>query len=83
MSEYVIETGIPLPERCLIVEKPIPFADMNVGDSVFIPALPCNVLKARARVQGRVNTYAKANPGTKFMVSAKLGSGGVRVWRTA
>jgi hypothetical protein len=75
MSEFTIEKNVPLPpERTGTVWHP--FAQMEAGDSVFIPVKPGrNSQKIRSAAQNCGRTR-----GWKFVCREQ--SGGVRVWRT-
>lgn len=78
-----IEKGIPLPE-----EARLPFADMEVGDSFFLPVTAEEGLAPKARevamwaVQWQVENNGD---GRKFYAAPDTADGkhGVRCWRTA
>lgn len=67
---YVIEKNVPLPSRA----NKWPFARMEVGDSVVIPAAEAH--------RGRSASQAiERSKGWKF--ATRRESGGLRIWRTA
>lgn len=74
MSEVVIETGIPLPQRA----AKWPFGELEVGQSFVMPAKSHAIASAAARV------YAARHGGRKFKTSGQgLPAGQSRVWRIA
>jgi len=80
---FKIEKDIPIPTQRT---KPssYPFADMQVGDSFFVPC-PEGALMTKfvARVQSAVGAQRMRNPEFKFSVR-RMQEGetlGVRVWR--
>ena len=81
MSEFKIEKGIPLaPKRRPSKSTKYPWAEMEVGDSFFVPA-EANVTRRALsdRVQ-RSAAYAKKTLGRKFKLRSD--ETGVRIWRT-
>ena len=70
---YQIEKGIPAPEK-YGVGRPsrYPFADMEVGDSFFVPDAPANRLACAA-------TWATKRYNRRFIT--RVVEHGVRVWR--
>ena len=70
MSEYKIESGIPLPGRRL----KYPFAEMKVGDSFAIAEADLRKISVSAFAEGK-------RLGFKF--SVRTADGGGRVWRIA
>ena len=73
MSEFVIETGYPFPEKRSRVSL-YPWASMAVGDSFFIPGATYKKISPCARA-------ATLRNGKTF--KCRNVEGGVRVWRTA
>ena len=80
MSEYKIDTKIPIPS---IRNKNgrYPFDTLKVGDSFFVPAEGANVVAVRSAAY----MYAKSH--LDYKVTARLveedGVKGVRIWRVA
>jgi len=77
MIDFVIEKGIPIPERRRGnlggASNRYPFGQMEVGDSFFCPG-------ASSSVEAAANLYGKRSD-RKF--SARYVEGGTRIWRTA
>ncbi|MET3414792.1 hypothetical protein [Methylobacterium sp. 1030] len=75
-SDYVIETGIPIPPRAYNYgdKKKYPLGELEINQSFFVPGLSENIRSA-------VANYAKNHPGKTF--TSRFMDGGVRVWRTS
>jgi hypothetical protein len=81
---YAIDFDVPLPERRSGRPSYVyPLADMQVGDSFFVPrGFTANKVIA-ARVQRACSGFRKSHPDVKFTV-AQVTEGdaeGVRAWR--
>lgn len=63
-----IDKGIPMPQ----ISKKMPYKDMEVGDSFFVPGMT-------AKKVGSNLAYAKEKTGFQF--TSRTVDGGVRVWR--
>ncbi len=70
MTSYVIEKGIPAPSA----RGKYPFAQMEVGDSFFVPD------KTTATFGG-VLSHARKRTGFGFVMRSE--NGGLRVWRVS
>ena len=72
-----IDKGVPLPNR---LKSKFPFAEMNPGDSVFIPA---GTPLERKRVVSRAGVYKFDHPGWDYQTAVEKRDGidGVRGWR--
>jgi hypothetical protein len=68
---FKIEKGIPAPKS----RAAYPFADMEVGDSFFIPGM-----KTSAEISSAIS-YRRLRHGEKYRSQAV--DGGLRVWRVA
>ncbi|HAW77519.1 MAG TPA: hypothetical protein DCW74_17530 [Alteromonas australica] len=68
-----IEKDIPIPRK---MSSPIPFDDMEIGDSVFVPETNMNSSNVRTQAS---NKNTKAN-GKRYTVHKE--DGGCRVFRT-
>ena len=73
MSEYKIESGIPIPGgRRQAHNKKYPWNELDVGQSFFVPGVAANNFASQASRAGK--TY-----GRRFVVRSM--DGGIRVWR--
>jgi hypothetical protein len=85
MSEFEIEEGIPIPGRKagITVETPWPWPDMDVDQSVFVPAKKGeNASNIRERVTP--HQYGrKSDKKFKTRWMKHNGKFGIRVWRVA
>jgi len=75
---------IPIDKGVLIPsirrrKSPYPIAEMEVGDSFHVPAMPGDLMKVRNRLNGALLRFKR--DGQKFTL--RVVEGGVRVWRTA
>lgn len=70
--EFKIEKGVPLPKK-LSQNARYPFAEMEVGDSFFIPNAK------RLMTAGSISQYCTKKTGKKF--SSRREGNGIRVWR--
>lgn len=84
MSKFVIEKGVEIPKKKAGPgsESMYPFAQMEPGDSFFIPASGIT----QKNLQRRMATAAKRTgsariPGSKW--TTRKVEGGIRVWRVA
>jgi hypothetical protein len=73
---FEIEKDIPVPPARNKVTYP--FADMEVGDSFFVPCDPDGVLKTERRVSAAAAQYRR-RMSVKFVTRRE--ETGVRVWR--
>ena len=77
-----IDKGVPLPNRIAKRKTvgPLPLADMEKGDSIFIKCVDedeaTHVLKS---LRVRLSRFSRDNPDFKF--SSSKCKGGVRLWR--
>ena len=69
---YKIEKHIPMPTSRSIY----PFADMEVGDSFFVPKNDI----VGTRVSVAISYYKKKNPKKSF--ATRKDENGMRIWRT-
>lgn len=87
MSDFVIEDDVPMPvQRRSNRPIPYPLAEMQVGQSFFVPATPdvLDLAKYRANVSSRVSQCKKRlELDSTFVVGVELERNGVRVWRKA
>lgn len=75
-SEFKIEKGIPIPRSAH--HRKYPFANMSVGDSVFIPRGKWSDLAAAVTgICSAVRSYRDM----KFTTRRDVENDGVRVWR--
>lgn len=86
--EFVLEDDVPMPKLTRSSSKPVPYplAQMNVGQSFFIPAVSVdvNLAKYRSNISSKVSQYKrKLGLESTFTVLADLERNGVRVWRKA
>ena len=72
MSEFVIEKGVPVPQRKAPPPK-YPFARLEIGDSFEAPPIHAK------GAQSAASRYKKANPGWDFV--ARKTQDGARIWR--
>lgn len=78
---FQIESGIPIPPRRSPNIAVYPFAEMNVGDSFFVPKSDGGtVTAALSRVQSAAGAHSRRHGG-KFSIRRQ--DDGVRVWRAA
>lgn len=82
---YKIDVNIPLPTtRGRPAEFSFPFANMQVGDSFFVPAGAEGLEKIRSRLSSSIVRFrARVARTAKFStrVVVEDGVNGVRVWR--
>ena len=87
MSEFEIEDGVPIPLPRSGGKKPLwPWPEMEVNQSVFIPAIKGeDAKKGSNSIYRRVNPYLYAARSKKEFTMRWMkheGKVGVRVWRT-
>lgn len=70
---FKIEKNVPIPERPSPISK-YPFADMNVGDSFFVPEAQARRLQSAIQIFRR-----RAGKDKKYI--ARNVEGGARCWR--
>lgn len=68
---YVIEKNVPITKT---IESKFPFAQMEVGDSFFVPS------KEAANLRSAATRHSRQ---LGFTFTTKKCDGGVRIWRTA
>jgi hypothetical protein len=74
---YVLDRSVPIPMNAGRGNKKYPWADMQIGDSFFVPAGILNTLRTRAAEAGRKHNM-------KFVARSWEHDGGVegvRIWR--
>lgn len=82
---YKIDTNVPLPTpRGRPAAFPFPFADMQVGDSFFVPTAEGDLRKVRNRLASSIVRFRqKVDINAKFStrVVDEESVNGIRVWR--
>ena len=81
-NQYTIETGIEMPKkRSTEKGKSIyPLADMNVGQSFFVPCVGDKISKKQTSLQVYFSRLARQSfPDRRF--ATRQVDGGIRVWR--
>lgn len=82
MTMIKIDHNVPMPATCS--SKGYPFADMQPGDSFFVPAGITGCGKLRTYVNAAVTRYRKASGHDIKLRSIRVtenGVDGLRVWR--
>lgn len=74
MSEFKIESDVPVPALSRIRNARYPWRQMEIGQSFFVPGVTAS--KFNSRVVG-------ARRATGFWFVTRTVDGGVRVWRVA
>jgi hypothetical protein len=69
-----IEKNVPIPSQVRRRATIYPFAEMEQGDSIFVP---CKSAREKSRATSAAAVYAK-NHGMKF--KTRTVPGGVRIW---
>jgi len=84
-TRITIDVGIPFPEDTRSAGSKYPFAQMDVGHSIFIPLLEGdNAERLKNRLAQSTRTYGKKqSPEQRFILRYRLEDekSGVRVWR--
>lgn len=75
--KYIIESNIPAPVTRRGPASSMPFEQLQLGQSFFVPLKD----KAISTVRTQVWRYQKKHPGTVFVT--RVFDDGIRVWRTA
>lgn len=75
---YKIEKGVPKPSSRKL--RIYPFAEMEIGDSFFIPLSDATTSQMPTQVRNAAIAFGHRH-GRKFSVYTE--EGGYRVWRTA
>ncbi len=77
MSDMLkIDKDVPIP-YARGRHSQYPFADMEVGDSFFVPTSPGR------KVSASVNSWNRTHPDKPFKFTCRTVEGGTRVWRIA
>lgn len=88
MQNFKIEKSVKMPSIGATKQRSViyPFADMEVGDSFFVPVKNSSDIRESRRVYASIrydaSIYRKRNF-RNFSVSVRTVEGGYRVWRVS
>ena len=78
MSDFKIEKDVPLPRATWRTAPEYPFAEMEIGDSFYVPKVKQGTL--RSRVEAFKKRHSGIHLNKKFAL--RTIRDGIRVWRT-